>query len=179
MVGGEQKRFGSGVFRMKPDGSALEFMHQFNNNTWGLGFNSSGDVFGSTANNNPSFFCGIPATAYRDGKKGMTAKMIATDRSFHPITPNIRQVDAFNNYTAGAGHAMATSAAFPESYREKVAFIGGPTGHLLGMYEMIPTQGHRICAMDSTTGSGVQLAIRPTAVWSAASKRGSALECSA
>ena len=33
VVGGEQKRFGSGVFRMKPDGSALEFMHQFNNNT--------------------------------------------------------------------------------------------------------------------------------------------------
>ena len=25
-VGGEQKRFGSGVFRMKPDGSALEFL---------------------------------------------------------------------------------------------------------------------------------------------------------
>jgi len=138
-VGGEQKRFGSGVFRMKPDGSALEFMHQFNNNTWGLGFNSSGDVFGSTANNNPSFFCGIPATAYRNGKKGMTAKMIATDRSFHPITPNIRQVDAFNNYTAGAGHALATSAAFPESYREKMAFIGGPTGHLLGMYEISQT----------------------------------------
>ena len=138
-VGGEQKRFGSGVFRMKPDGSALEFMHQFNNNTWGLGFNSSGDVFGSTANNNPSFFCGIPATAYRNGQRGMTAKMIATDRSFHPITPNIRQVDAFNNYTAGAGHALATSAAFPESYREKMAFIGGPTGHLLGMYEISPT----------------------------------------
>ena len=137
-VGGEQKRFGSGVFRMKPDGSALEFMHQFNNNTWGLGFNSSGDVFGSTANNNPSFFCGIPATAYRDGKKGMTAKMIATDRSFHPITPNIRQVDAFNNYTAGAGHTLATSAAFPDSYREKVAFIGGPTGHLLGKYHLSP-----------------------------------------
>ena len=38
-VGGEQKRFGSGVFRMKPDGSALEFLHQFNNNTWGVGFN--------------------------------------------------------------------------------------------------------------------------------------------
>ena len=137
-VGGEQKRFGSGVFRMKPDGSALEFMHQFNNNTWGLGFNSSGDVFGSTANNNPSFFCGIPAAAYRDGKKGMTAKMIATDRSFHPITPNIRQVDAFNNYTAAAGHTLATSAAFPESYRDQVAFISGPTGHLLGKYHLSP-----------------------------------------
>ena len=135
-VGGEEKRFGSGVFRMKPDGSALEFLHQFNNNTWGLGFNSAGDVFGSTANNNPSFFCGIRATAYGKGKKGMSAQMIATDRSFHPITPNIRQVDAFNNYTAGAGQTVATSAGFPESFREKVAFISGPTGHLLGKYHL-------------------------------------------
>jgi len=135
MVGGEKKGFGSGVFRMKPDGSQLEFLHQFNNNTWGLGFNSAGDVFGSTANNNPSFFCGIRATAY-GGKKGMSAKMIATDRSFHPITPNVRQVDAFNNYTAGAGQTVATSAGFPESFREQVAFISGPTGHLLGKYNL-------------------------------------------
>jgi putative membrane-bound dehydrogenase-like protein len=135
-VGGEEKRFGSGAFRMKPDGSQLEFLHQFNNNTWGLGFNSAGDVFGSTANNNPSFFCGIRATAYPKGKKGMSAKMIAPDRSFHPITPNIRQVDAFNNYTAGAGQTVATSAGFPESFREQVAFIGGPTGHLLGKYHL-------------------------------------------
>ena len=135
-VGGKKLSFGSGAFRMKPDGSQLEFMHQFNNNTWGLGFNSSGDVFGSTANNNPSFFCGIPATSYPKGKRGMSALMIATDRSFHPITPNIRQVDAFNNYTAGAGQTVATSAGFPESFRDKVAFIGGPTGHLLGKYHL-------------------------------------------
>ena len=68
-MGGKKLGFGSGVFRMKADGSQLEFMHQFNNNTWGLGFNSSGDVFGSTANNNPSFFCGIPATAYGSGQE--------------------------------------------------------------------------------------------------------------
>ena len=42
----------------------------------------------------------------------MTAKMIAESRRFFPITPNIRQVDAFNNYTAGCGHAFATSSGF-------------------------------------------------------------------
>ena len=31
---------------------------------------------------------------------------------------------------------MATSAGFPESFREQVAFIGGPTGHLLGKYHL-------------------------------------------
>ncbi len=136
-TGDGHKRFGNGVFRMSPDGSQLEFLHQFNNNTWGLGFNSAGDVFGSTANNAPTFFCGIPATAYPDGKGGMTAKMIAPDRAFHPITPNVRQVDCFGAYTAGSGKTVPTSAAFPESYRDKVAFIGGPTGHLLGKYHLV------------------------------------------
>jgi len=66
----------------------------------------------------------------------MSAKMIADSRLFHPITPNIRQVDAFNAYTAGCGHAFATSAAFPEKYRDNTAFVCGPTGNLVGTYRM-------------------------------------------
>ena len=62
--------------------------------------------------------------------------MIADSRYFHPITPNIRQVDAFNAYTAGCGHAFATSAAFPKKYRNGTAFVCGPTGNLLGTYRM-------------------------------------------
>jgi uncharacterized protein len=137
MKGGLEVRFGSGVFRMHADGSAVTFMHQFNNNTWGLGFNSAGDVFGSTANRNPAFFCGMPATAY-NGKRGMTAEMITDRPEFHPITPNIRQVDAFGQYTAGAGYALATSDRFPPAWRDTMAFIGGPTGNLLGMYQNLP-----------------------------------------
>ena len=132
-LGGKQQNFGMGVFRFKPDASDIEFLHQFNNNTWGLGFNAAGDVFGSTANNNPTFFGGIPATVFGENRQ-MSAKMIADSRSFHPITPNIRQVDAFNAYTAGCGHAFATSAAFPKKYRDRAAFICGPTGNLLGSY---------------------------------------------
>jgi hypothetical protein len=52
-VGGKDLQFGQGVFRFKADGSALEFLHQFNNNTWGFGINAYGDVFGSTANGHP------------------------------------------------------------------------------------------------------------------------------
>jgi len=128
------KRFGSGVYRFSKDGSSLEFLHQFNNNTWGLGMNSAGDVFGSTANNNPSFFCGIPATILPGGK-GLSAKMIASSTRFHPITPNIRQVDVFGGYTAAAGHAFANSDNFPESWRGNRAFVAGPTGNLLGMFD--------------------------------------------
>ena len=136
-VGGEQHRFGMGVFRFRADGSAMEFLHQFNNNTWGVGFNESGDVFGSTANNNPTFFGGLPATVY-GGQRGKSAQMIADTPRFYPITPNIRQVDAFNAYTAGCGHAFATSAGFPKAWRDRRAFICGPTGNLLGMYDIRP-----------------------------------------
>jgi putative membrane-bound dehydrogenase-like protein len=60
-VGGKDLQFGQGVFRFKADGSALEFLYQFNNNTWGLAENAYGDVFGSTANGNPSFYGYLPA----------------------------------------------------------------------------------------------------------------------
>jgi mono/diheme cytochrome c family protein len=60
-VGGKDVQFGQGVFRFKADGSALEFLHQFNNNTWGFGLNAHGDVFGSTANGHPTFYGYLPA----------------------------------------------------------------------------------------------------------------------
>jgi putative membrane-bound dehydrogenase-like protein len=60
-VGGEDLQFGQGIFRFKADGSALQFLHQFNNNTWGFGLNAAGDVFGSTANGHPTFYGYLPA----------------------------------------------------------------------------------------------------------------------
>ena len=135
-LGGKQHNFGSGIYRLRPDASAIEFLHQFNNNTWGLGFTGSGEVFGSTANNAPSFFGGFPATGYENPTDGMSARMIADSRAFHPITPNIRQVDAFGAYTAGAGHAFATSENFPETWRDRSAFVAGPTGNLLGRFQI-------------------------------------------
>lgn len=135
-VGGEDHNFGMGVFRFKKDGSKMEFLHQFNNNTWGLGFTSGGEVFGSTANNNPSFFGGLSAAAI--GTPSGSAKMIASSPKFHPITPNIRQVDAFGAYTAGCGHSFTTTDALPESLRESIALVNGPTGNLTGMYRIIP-----------------------------------------
>lgn len=60
-IGGKDQRFGQGIFRFSRDGSALEFLHQYNNNTWGFGLNAAGDVFGSTANGNPTFYGYLPA----------------------------------------------------------------------------------------------------------------------
>src|SRR5438034_131863 len=111
-VGGKELQFGQGIFRFKADGSALEFLHQFNNNTWGFGQNAYGDVFGSTANGNPTFYGYLPATILnptqpspaRGGLRGSSgtgaggetnqirrlssAKSMAPGMRMHPNTPN-------------------------------------------------------------------------------------------
>ncbi len=70
-VGGKDQQFGQGVFRFKPDGSSLQFLHQFNNNTWGFGLNAQGDIFGSTANGNPSFYGYLPAYILNPTQPGL------------------------------------------------------------------------------------------------------------
>ena len=69
-VGGKDLQFGQGIFRFKADGSALEFLYQFNNNTWGFGQNAQGDVFGSTANGNPTFYGYLPANILNPTQPG-------------------------------------------------------------------------------------------------------------
>ncbi len=41
-VGGQDMRFAQGTYRFKADGSALEFLHQFSNNSWGQSVNEAG-----------------------------------------------------------------------------------------------------------------------------------------
>ena len=113
-IGGRDLQFAQGTYRFKADGSVLEFLHQFTNNTWGQSENAFGDQFGGTANNAPIFFGGIPATMVPRGVRAMTAKRINTEDKTHTITPNYRQVDVFGGYTAAAGSAFIYSDQLPE-----------------------------------------------------------------
>jgi putative membrane-bound dehydrogenase-like protein len=154
-VGGKELQFGQGVFRFKADGSALEFLYQFNNNTWGFGQNAYGDVFGSTANNNPTFYGYLPATILnptqpgggRGGFRGggetnntqirrlSSARAMAPGMRMHPNTPNVRMVDQFGGYTAGAGHAFMVSDALPARLQGK-ALVTEPTAKLIGIMDV-------------------------------------------
>ena len=125
-VGGNALRFAQGTYRFKADGSALEFLHQFTNNTWGQSANEFGDQFGGTANNAPIFFGGIPATIVPKGTRAMTAKRINTEDKDHTITPNFRQVDVMGGYTAAAGSAFIYSDRLPARLQGK-AMVCEPT----------------------------------------------------
>jgi uncharacterized protein len=130
--GGDTLNFSQGFFRFKPDGSKLEFMTRTSNNTWGLGFNETGEVFGSTANNSHGWYMAIPNQFYPSANgidNGSTS--IDTHKDMKTITPKIRQVDVFGGFTAAAGHNVYTARAFPKKYWNNIAFVAEPTGHIL------------------------------------------------
>jgi len=129
--------FRNGFFRFRPDGSQVEFIRSTNNNTWGLGISEEGIVFGSTANRNPSVYMPIPNRYYesvRGWTKALMLGTIADTFRFRPITGNVRQVDQFGGYTAGAGHAIYTARTYPREFWNRTAFVNGPTGHLTGTF---------------------------------------------
>ncbi len=137
MVGGVRKQFAMGTFRFKPDGSALEFLHQFSNNSWGHGANEAGDQFGGTANGAPLFYGGIPASLFPLGTRGMTANKINEEDRAHTITPNFRQVDVFGGYTAAAGSAFVYSDQMPPRL-QGMALVCEPTMKLIALMDVRP-----------------------------------------
>ena len=136
-VGGKKHQFAMGTYRFKADGSALEFLHQFTNNAWAHSTNDAGDQFGGTANGAPIFFGGIPATAYGEGSRGLTAKKINVVDTCHTITPNFRQVDVFGGYTAAAGSNFIYSDALPARFQGK-AMICEPTMKVVALMDVQP-----------------------------------------
>lgn len=137
MVNGKKQQFAMGTYRFKSDGSAVEFLHQFTNNSWAQSFNAAGDDFGGTANGAPIFFGGIPKTVAPEGVNIMTAKKINAVEQAHPITPNIRQVDVFGGYTAAAGSSFIYSKNLPERFQGK-AMVCEPTMKIVSLMDVRP-----------------------------------------
>jgi putative membrane-bound dehydrogenase-like protein len=136
-VGGAKLAFRMGPFRFTRACDRMEFLGQYNNNTWGMAFNEAGELFGSTANNAHHFYTPIPIPAFK-GVKGMEGneklyQSVKMDAHYaaHPLTDKIRQVDVFGGFTAAAGQNLYTARAFPEKYWNRCALVNEPTMHLL------------------------------------------------
>jgi putative membrane-bound dehydrogenase-like protein len=134
VVAGEQIRFGQGAYRFKPDGSKLEFLGPTSNNTWGMGVNENGDVFGSTANGQSSWYLPIPWTLAKgvDGFEiGDRLAGIDANKKMFVIMDWLRQVDVQGGFTAAAGHEIYTARSYPQDCWNKLALITEPTGHVV------------------------------------------------
>ncbi len=136
-IGGQRKRFTQGTYRFLADGSALEFLHQFTNNSWGHSANDAGDQYGGTANGAPIFFGGIPASSVPQGQRLMTAKKINVEEKAHTITPNFRQVDVMGGYTSAAGSAFIYSDKLPARL-QGMAMVCEPTMKIIALMDVKP-----------------------------------------
>ena len=136
-VGADKLDFRMGPWRLARSYQKMEFLGQYSNNTWGLGFNEAGELFGSTANNAHHFYTPIPIP-YLKGVAGMDhddklKESVKIDAHYaaHPLTDHIRQVDVFGGFTAAAGQNIYTARAYPEKYWNRCALVNEPTMHLL------------------------------------------------
>ena len=132
-----QGEFGQGVFRMDPDRGLVEPVGLFSNNTWGLGISEDFEIFGSTANNAPAWHVPLWRRHTFGRHEALPTQLSARIDDFtqyFPVTDKFLQVDAHGRYTAGSGFNLYTARSFPKRYWNQGAFIGGPTGHMLGQF---------------------------------------------
>lgn len=172
---GKEEEFRQGLYRFDTDYRDFEFLTSTSNNTWGLGIAADNSIFASTANNTHSVHMAIPNRLYK-GVKGIKAQgSIKIDGHYgmFSINPNVRQVDVFDGFTAAAGHHFYTASDFPESYRNKVAFVCEPTGGLVHKAEInelgsgyVEKDGGNIIASSDEWFSPVEAKTGPDgAVW--------------
>jgi putative membrane-bound dehydrogenase-like protein len=131
-IGGKPMQFEDAIYRLRPDGSELEIVARFSNNTWGLGFSEAFDLFANSANNEHSVFIAIPDRFY-DGVTGLRGRGKARlDGHYarHPISLT-RQVDYFGGFSAAGGHSLYTARSFPREYWNRVAFVHEALGGLV------------------------------------------------
>jgi putative membrane-bound dehydrogenase-like protein len=174
-IDGKKTKFGSSVFRFRPDLSKLEHLQNTTNNTWGLGFTEEGDVIGSTANNNPSWILSIPEVAYAgSGIEQPKTPRLDTSTIIYPNTLDITQVDQIDRFTAAAGHQFYTDNILAGVYDAGNAFICEPTGHNVATGDVLPKgslkktilRGNNLFASSDAWAAPVAARVGPDgAVW--------------
>lgn len=131
-VAGKRWQTEMGVFRFKADGSAFEVLQNTTNNTWGLAFTEEGNVVGSTANGNPSWYVAIPNRYYAAVALEPKKAPRADDHDLlYPITTDYFQNNPKEEVSSGAGHAVYTGRRFPNDWWNRRAFICEPPLHLV------------------------------------------------
>ncbi|HEX4645645.1 MAG TPA: PVC-type heme-binding CxxCH protein, partial [Verrucomicrobiae bacterium] len=137
--GDGKKHFGrivDGVFRFKPDGSAIEQVSSKSSNTWGVDFAPDGEIFFSQANGNHIDHVVMPESALARGRVGNATSYLNIEdhnRSFPLMTWTKQayvQIDWVGNFTAAAGCCIYDGGAWPEKYNY-THYVSDPTINLV------------------------------------------------
>lgn len=127
---------GNGIFRFRPDGSAIEMVSSYGSNTWGLDFSSDGELFFSMANGDHLRHVVMPEQALAEARYGNAqswANVADHDRVVPLLTHTdapYAQIDFVGGFTATSGCCLYTGGAWPKEW-ENAAFVAEPTVHLV------------------------------------------------
>ena len=137
--GGQAPGYGhipNGLFRFRPDGSAIETVSAYGSNTWGLDFRPDGELFFTMANGSHLRHVVAPEAvlsgARQDGARSW--RDIVDHRKVHRVSVPDRspyvQIDFVGGFTAAAGSTIYSAGAWPEEY-EGSHFVCEPTVNLV------------------------------------------------
>jgi putative membrane-bound dehydrogenase-like protein len=121
-------RIGNGLFRFKPDGSAIEMVSAYGSNTWGMDFSWDGEIFFTMANGSHLRHVILSESSLSRGRVGKVEswKDITDHRDAHPpiahsLHPYL-QIDNVGGFTAAAGSTLYDGGAWPDEWR-KIHFV--------------------------------------------------------
>ena len=128
---------GNGLFRFKPDGSAIEMVSNYGSNTWGCDFDSEGELFFTMANGAHLRHVVVPERVFAGGRMGEVESW--ADCPDHeqvvPLLthsdPAYAQIDFVGGFTAASGSLFYTGGAWPEKEWGNAHFVTEPTVHLV------------------------------------------------
>jgi putative membrane-bound dehydrogenase-like protein len=117
---------GNGIFRFRPDGSAIEIVSAYGSNTWGMDFSWDHEIFFTMANESHLRHVVLSEAALARGKVGKLEswKFIADHRDSNPPLPERTrphpyvQIDCVGGFTAAAGSTLYDGGAWPDEYRQ-------------------------------------------------------------
>ena len=147
VVGADGRRFGrvpNGLFRFRPDGSAIETVVSYGSNTWGCDFTADGELFYTMANGSHLRHVVLPDAALAEARLGEAPSWVdVTDHSeVLPLTRETRapyvQIDFVGGFTAAAGSLVYTAGAWPEELAGN-HFVCEPTVNLVHRDVLAPS----------------------------------------
>jgi uncharacterized protein len=144
--GDDKKHFGTvveGVFRFKPDGSALEQVASKGGNTWGVDIAPDGEIFFTQANGSHIDHVVMPESVLARGRVGNTVSYqnIEDHRQSFPLMSWKQQayvqIDWVGNFTAAAGCCIYDGGAWPAKYNYS-HYVAEPTLNIVHQDVLTP-----------------------------------------
>lgn len=160
---------GNGLFRFRPDGSAIEMVSNYGSNTWGMDFSDEDELFFTMANGAHLRHVVVPERVFADGRMGDVESWTDCpdhDRVEPLIThtdPAYAQIDFVGGFTAASGGMLYTGGAWPAKDWRNAHFVAEPSVHIVH-HDVLTRDGVQFKARKARSGeffAGRDLWFRP------------------